>query len=348
MATLSTQVTRPTQGVGVRGAVAGLLVVVGLLVTPVAVVAAHARPQLTDTERFVATFGPLASDRGVQDAVADAAIAGVDATVDFSSLAGAAVSGLLDQMSLPSLVGSAVQSLGDRAASAVRSVVDEQIRSLVTSDAFPRIWEGMLRQAHSRALAGVQGDASASLVVRGDTVVLQVGPVVDRARQALVDRGVRFASLIPAVDRTVDLVEVPGLSAAVTGHGAAAAAGIWLPLVAAVLVAVGVALARRRRRAVLWTGLGLAGIAVVTLVGLALARTTLGAAAHDEAAGPLDRSRALLRVAAYDAVTGGVLRTTAILLVTGVIAAVAAYAVGRVGVPPAAPPQPTGTSRSAI
>lgn len=324
----------------VRGVLAAVLVVLALLVTPVAVVAAHARIQLTDTDRFVARYGPLASDRGVQDAVADAAIAGLDATVDFSSLAGSALTDLLDRLSLPSVVGSVIQSLGDRAASTVRSVIDEQVRALVASDQFPALWEGMLRQAHSRALAGVQGDPSASLVVRGDTLVLQVGPVVDRARQALADRGVRFASLIPAVDRTVDLVELPGLSAVATGHRAVAAFGIWLPVAVVVLLAAGVASARRRRQAVLWTGLGLAGLMVVTLVVLAVVRSRLGAPAHDEAAGALDRSRALLRVAAYDVAAGGVIRTTAILLVVGLVAAVAAHVVGRLTAPPAVPPAP--------
>lgn len=328
-----------------RSAVAALLVVVGLLVTPVAVVAAHARPQLTDTERFVATFGPLATDRGVQDAVGDAAISAVDATVDFTTLAGSALTDLVDQLSLPPVVGAAIGSLGDRAADALRSLLDEQIRSVVTSDAFPQVWQGMLRQAHSRALAGVQGDASASLVVRGDTLVLQVGPVVERARQVLLDRGVRVASLIPTVDRTVELVEVPGLSAAVTVHGAVAALGVWLPVTAAVLLAAGVAVARRRRRTVLWTGLGLVAVTAVLLVVLAVVRATLAAPTHDEAAGTLDRSRALLRVAAYDVAVRGIVRTAAILLVAGVLAAVAAHVVGRLllpsGAPAAQPPAPS-------
>ena len=85
------------QGVPVRAArdraisiVAAVLVAVGLVLTPVAVVAAQARPLLTDTDRFVATFGPLAGERAVQDAVADAAMAGIDSRVDFSALAATA------------------------------------------------------------------------------------------------------------------------------------------------------------------------------------------------------------------------------------------------------------------
>jgi hypothetical protein len=332
-----------TGGLGrLRSVGSAVLVVVGLLLTPPAVAAAHARPQLTDTERFVAAFGPLAADRGVQDAVGDTAIAALDDAVDFSALADSAVSGLLDRASLPPVAGGLLQSLGGRAADALRALVDEQIRSVVASDAFGRIWQGMLRQAHSRALAGVRGESSASLVVRGDALVLQVGPVVERARQALVDRGAWYAAAIPQVDRAVELVEVPGLATVVRAHGAAAAAGVWLPVAAAALLVAGVLAARRRARAAAWTGLGLAGVTAVLLVVLAVVRATLAAPAHDEAAAALDRSRALLRVAAYDVAVRGVVRTSAILLVAGAIAAVAAHVVGRLAaLPPGAPSAPS-------
>lgn len=321
----------------VRGVAAAVLVVVGLVLVPVSVVAAHARTQLTDTDRFVATYGPLATDRGVQDAVGDAAIAGVEATVDFSALAGSALQGLADRLSLPPLVGAALPAVGDRVAAGVRSVVEDQIRSVVASDAFPTLWEGMLRAAHARAVAGVQGDPSAALVVRGDSVLLQVGPIVDRARQVLVDRGNRFASLIPQVDRTVELVEVPGLSTVVTGHRAILAAGVWLPVAAVVLVVVGLVLARRRRFAVLGAGVGLALAMCALFVALAVARSVLAAPSHSPSAGALDRSRSLLRVAAYDAAVGGMLRTGGILLVVGVVAAVTAHVLGRLGRPTARP-----------
>jgi hypothetical protein len=324
-----------------RSTVAAVLVVVGLVLTPVAVVAAHARPLLTDTDRFVASFGPLASDRGVQDAVADAAIAGVDARVDFSALAATALQNLGGQLSLPPAVVIALQALGDRAATALRGVVDDQIRSVVASDGFAAVWQQMLRTAHAQALAGVQGDPSAALVVQGDTLVLQVGPLVDRVRQALVDRGYRFAALLPQVDRTVELVDVPGLGQVVRGHRAVSALGVWLPVAAALLVAGGLLLARRRRPALLRAGAGLAAVSAVLLVVLALVRAHLAAPSRVQGGAALDRSRSLLRVAAYDVAANGVVRAAAILLVAGVVVAIAAHLVGRLLVPPpAAAPTP--------
>lgn len=332
------------QGVAARVArdralavVAAVLVAVGLVLTPVAVVAADARPLLTDTDRFVATFGPLAGDRAVQDAVADAVMAGIDSRVDFSVLAATALQNVGGQLSLPPAAVAALQALGDRAAGALRAVVDDQVRSLVSSDGFAAVWRQMLRTAHAQALAGLRDDPSAGLVIRGDTLVLQVGPVLDRARQALLDRGYRVAALIPQLDRTVELVDVPGLGQVAGGHRAATALGVWLPIAAALLVVGGLVLARRRRPAVLRAGAGLALVSAVLLVVLAVVRTRLAAPARDAGAAAADRSRSLLRVAAYDVAANGVVRTATVLLVVGVVAGIVAHLLGRLLAPPAAP-----------
>lgn len=318
----------------VGSVVAAVAVVVGLVLAPLAVVAAQARPLLTDTDAFVATFAPLAADRGVQDAVADAAIAAVDARVDF----GALVDRALQDLSLPPAALVALRALGNRAADALRAVVDEQIRAVVSSAGFATVWRQMLRSAHATALAGIAG--TGPLVVAGDTLVLQVGPVVDLARQALLDHGNGFAALVPPVDRAVELVTVPGLGQVAAGHGAVAALGLWLPIAALVLVVGGVALARRRRVAALRAGVGLALACALLLVVLAVVRARLGAPAGDPGAASLDRSRALLRVAAYDATAGGIVRDAATLLAVGLVAALAAHLVGRLLAPPpaAAPP----------
>lgn len=343
-----TTTTPPAGRAGARSWLAVVLVVVGLVLTPVAVVAAHARPLLGDTNRFVATFAPLAADRGVQDAVADAAIAAVDERVDFAALAAAALQDVGG--GLPPAAVAALRVLGDRAAGALRAMVDEQIRQVVSSDAFAAVWQQMLRTAHATALSGIAGGPSAPLVVQGDTLLLRVGPVVDRARQALLDRGNVFASLVPQVDRTVELVDVPGLGQVVRGHRAVTTLGFWLPVAAALLVVGGVLLAHRRRRAVLRAGAGLVALSAALLVALAVTRSRLAAPAAAPGTAVLDRSRALLRVAAYDATVAGVVRATTILLVLGVVAAVAAHLIGRLLVPPAAaaPPAPPMPAEPAV
>ena len=54
-----------------RSVVATLLIVIGCILAPLSVVAVWAKNQVTDTDRYVATVTPLASDPAIQNAVAD-------------------------------------------------------------------------------------------------------------------------------------------------------------------------------------------------------------------------------------------------------------------------------------
>src|SRR3954470_17630046 len=50
---------------------ATVLIVIGAILAPVAVVASWAKVQLTDTDSFIAAYAPLANDPGVQAFVTD-------------------------------------------------------------------------------------------------------------------------------------------------------------------------------------------------------------------------------------------------------------------------------------
>jgi hypothetical protein len=51
--------------------VASLLIVLGCVLAPLSVVAVWTRNQVTNTDRYVATVAPLASDPAIQKAIAD-------------------------------------------------------------------------------------------------------------------------------------------------------------------------------------------------------------------------------------------------------------------------------------
>src|SRR5687768_8797353 len=54
-----------------RSVVATLLIVIGCILAPISVVAVWTKNLVTDTDRYVATVAPLASDPAIQNAVAD-------------------------------------------------------------------------------------------------------------------------------------------------------------------------------------------------------------------------------------------------------------------------------------
>ena len=72
-----------------------MLILLGVLLAPVAVITGWATWTLTDTDRFVATYAPLADSPEVQSYVVDQAMAAVDDRVDFDQLTPELVDGLV-------------------------------------------------------------------------------------------------------------------------------------------------------------------------------------------------------------------------------------------------------------
>jgi hypothetical protein len=90
---------RPAAGAGTRRRwrtiVASLLIVVACVLAPLSVVAVWTRNQVTDTNRYVATVSPLASDPAIQAAIADQITAQVFRYIDVQGLTTEAVDALV-------------------------------------------------------------------------------------------------------------------------------------------------------------------------------------------------------------------------------------------------------------
>ncbi|HEY6801559.1 MAG TPA: hypothetical protein VI121_13000, partial [Agromyces sp.] len=160
-----------------RTAVAVVLVVVGLLLAPVATISAWARLQLVDTDRFVATFAPLASDPEVQDYVGDQVTAAIEEQVDIPTLTSDLFDGL-GQLDLPPRAQSALELLEGPATQGLQSLVSGVVDRVVESPAFADVWATALRVSHRQFVAAVQGDPGAALAIGGDgSIAVQLGPV---------------------------------------------------------------------------------------------------------------------------------------------------------------------------
>ncbi|MBP3978061.1 hypothetical protein [Microbacterium sp. BLY] len=246
-----------------RSIAAGAVLVLAVLMAPIAAVGTWARLELVDTERFVATFAPLAQDPDVQDLVADEVTAAIDEKVDVDAVVGDLFDGIRT-LDLPPRAESALTLLQGPAASGLSSLIDRVVRQVVASPQFADIWEQSLRVAHERATAILEGEPGTALQLGEDGVLsLDVGIVIDRVQAVLVENGVGIADLIPDVDRTIPIVQSDSLASVRVLYQVAAVAGFWLPWVVLGLVAAGVLLARDRPRAMRRTA---AGLTVVFLV----------------------------------------------------------------------------------
>lgn len=314
---------RRRRGAG-RAILSATCIVLAALLSPVALVASWSGALLTDTDRFVAMTAPLLKDPQVQEFVADRATEAIVREADIEGIVSAAFGGLSSAIGLPGPASRALGLLEGAAVEAVEALIDQAVRTVLTSDAFASVGEQALRASHAQLIATLRGDPSA-LVRLGDDGVLSLplGPIVAEVRAHLLGQGVSLAGLIPDIDTSIELVQSDALPAVRLAYGVAVASSIALPIACLVLFAVGVLVARNRPRALVGAGIGL-GIAMAAVAGSLAAVGGAIALIVPVSAVPESVSGIL-----YWAVASGVRDLAVALLVLAVAVALVAWYAGR-------------------
>ena len=250
-----------------------MLIVLGCVLAPVAGVSVWINNQVSETDRFVRTMTPLVSDPDVQNALTNRLTATVFQYVDVEGIADDAVDALAAQ-GLPPQIADRLSTLTPTLASAVTGFVRDKIAELVASPAFAAAWNQAIETAHRQMVTLLSGEGEA-IVVRGDTVYLELGPFIVLAKDRLSDAGLTAVSLVPDVNPTVALAKADTLVRAQTAYSTLDTVADVLPWVVLLLLVVGVYLARNRFRALVGTGLGIGLSMVVLGAGLLVARGLL-------------------------------------------------------------------------
>ncbi|BCL18398.1 hypothetical protein ACPCBX_06930 [Streptomyces tuirus] len=254
-----------------RRAGACLLLVLTLLLAPLAVVAAWVQDTVSDTDRYVETVAPLASEPPVQEVMINRLTDRVVNNVDVGAVTDALVRTLQDSGAPPRVVDGAA-SLEGPLRDAVRTVVDRTVTGVITSDAFQQVWEGANRRSHAAVVNMLTGDREGALTSEDGAVQLDVGEIVDQVRQRLVDAGFDKAAAIPDADRTITLFETEQLDKAQDAMRLLDVLGAWLPVLTVVLAALAVWTAPAHRVMLMITATGVGVMMVVLLVALAVLR----------------------------------------------------------------------------
>ncbi|MGP3774968.1 hypothetical protein ACTWJ8_29545 [Streptomyces sp. SDT5-1] len=298
-----------------RSFLAVVLIVIGCVLAPLGIVASWAADEVGDTDRYVATVGPLASDPDVQDAVANRATDAIMRRIDLQSL-------LADvPVDDRPLVQRSLGRLGDSLEGAVRSFVRDKAQAFVSSDAFENVWKQANRKAHGALDKALTGSGGGALEVEGGTVTLDLGPVVDQVKQRLVDSGLGVAAKIPETHTEFTLVTNENIGKARTYVRLLQVMGNWLPVLALVLVAAGVLISVRRRRALVAAALAVAVSCGVLGIGLRVFRV-LYLDRLPEGVSP-DAAAAV-----YDTMTHFLFTMVRMVVALGVVIALAAWLTG--------------------
>ncbi len=241
-----------------------LLIVLGVLCLVLSPVTIWGRNLVLDTDRYVQTLEPLASDSGVQQTLVNVVSTQVSTRVN--------VGDLLQQTSLPPR---AIKALEGPIQGAVNSLVTNVTTKFVESKAFHKLWVTLNRVAHTQLVYLLTGERAKDLSITisdSGVMTLNLAPVVDEVKKRLVAAGLTVANKVPAVGATIKIADVKGLKKAQTATRYLDDLANWLPWIGLVLCAGGIAAARHRRRAVIVSALSLGAGMIVIGVGLLIGR----------------------------------------------------------------------------
>jgi hypothetical protein len=295
-----------------RAITAVAFLVLGSILLPVSVLTVWTRNLVLDTDRYVETVTPLATDPAVVSALSARISNRVSDEIDVRSLA---------QEALPENAAFLAAPIAAGADNLIRQATDR----LLASDRFEQAWINANRLGHEGLVTVLTGSEGDVVSIKDGKVVLQLGGLAQEVLAA-VDRqfGTDLASRIPTERLDVDFVlvdsaQLADVQAAVRMLDRLA----WFSVVLALgFLAISIAVAPDRRKAVLRVGAGVALSMLVLFLGFALGRdlylTNL----------PEGVERPDVAAVFFDTLTRLVLQGVRLLFVLGVVVMAGAWLVG--------------------
>jgi hypothetical protein len=232
----------------VRGVAAVVLLVLGAVLLPEAIIARWAHVSVLDTAGFTAAVAPLSADPQVRATVTTALTQRAEAALSSSDVIA----------SLPP----ALAALGSQLGAVLRPQIEAAVGAFEASDAFASAWTQTNTAAQQSLVSALEGQDSGAIRVQGTQIVLDTGVLVQQLRDRLAASGLPGLSQIPlpdSVSQQIVLVDNSQLQTLATAYPVLNPVSPWLVVVALALLLLAVVVAARRLLAV-------AGVGVVLLV----------------------------------------------------------------------------------
>lgn len=228
--------------------------VLAALMVVTTIAARYARSQLLDTDAYIATVGPLASDPAVQDAVTNRVTTEIMQRADIPAQT-QQLAGQLDVRGAQAIAALATPAITQWATDQVTRVVHK----FVTSDRFKSLWVGANRRAHDQLNKVLTGQNGTVISTQGEDIVVDLGGVLNAAKDQLIAQGWTFLERIPDVSIKYTVAHVDNLPALQQAVSLLDNVATWLPFVAVAVTALAIWCAPDRRSAV-FSGLLLVSI----------------------------------------------------------------------------------------
>ena len=251
----------PARGPRWRRIVAVVLIVVATLLAPLVLEVTWMNRDLLNTNNYVSTVAPLASNPGVQTAVArnltDQLWAKVDVTGQLSGV-------------LPSWA----QVFAGPLSNTLKGYAYQATHAAVSSKAFATVWEKANRTAHNQVRNVLLGSPGGAVKSSNGEVSLDLSPLADQIKATLDSKGIHALDSVslPPGSATFVIFRSATLAKAQKTVKVLHSLSVALPLLLIAAWAGAIAVSLRRRRTILQLGFTLALAMVVTLVAYHLGR----------------------------------------------------------------------------
>jgi hypothetical protein len=243
-----------------RGIFSWVLLVVACLLAIISVVVAFGHNQLLNTDTYVSTVAPLASNPAIQTAAATRVS---DALVKETNL----------QKRIQDALPKRASFLADPIANEVKSATYAVTLKLVQSDQFQTFWVGANRVAHKQLVNLLTGSTQGAVSTNDGKITVDLGQVETEAKQALDARGITvFNKVSVAKGRQLVLFQSDQLSKYQRLVRFFNKLYVALPIITLLLFAASVILTRDRRRGLIRAAVGLVLSMGLILVVVSVAR----------------------------------------------------------------------------
>ena len=254
----------------VRRIVALFLVALTAILAFATVPALYLRSQVLDTDRYVATVAPLASDPAIQAEIASRV---TDQIADASDVDGITRDALAELGNAAPRVAAALTGLAPAIASQTKALIYSAVSKFVAGPGFENLWIQLNRVGH-RGLANLaSGDSEGTVSIdQSGTVTVSTRQIIAGVKDLLVEQGVEIAARIPEVEAQVILLQSPELgqaAGAIKMLDRTAPVLAWLTVFSG-LGAIAVAPRGRKRRTTSDVGLGIAAAMAALALGIAV------------------------------------------------------------------------------
>ena len=232
-------------------------VILGCILAPISIHSVWIHNTLLNTDQYVATVGPLATNPAVQNALANRV---TNELVDPNAI----------QQQIKTTLPSKVSFIAPFVANGVQQLAHRLALRVLQSPKFATLWDNLNRRVHTQLVALLKGKGR---FVKNGEVVVNLGPVQDKVAAALDKAGIKgLAGKVKQANPQFVLIRSPALKDTQSGVRLLDALAIALPILTVLLLAAAFVLSAKRRRTILHAALGVAVAVALPLIAYNLLR----------------------------------------------------------------------------